>query len=96
MKGKYVGLQTYVLQVKDVKTYAPMPGVTVGDQGPKLGFLGVDNGVMQLRNVKVPVGNFLGRYSSVTPDGKFIPPKDKNAVKFGYGSMLNLRVVLVK
>lgn len=89
-------MQTFVLNVRDPKTYALMPGVDAGDQGPKLGFLGVDNGYMKLTNVRVPVSNFLARYSSVSPDGKFTPPKDKNAVKFGYGSMLNLRVVLVK
>lgn len=89
-------MQTFVLQVRDTKTYAQLPGVVSGDQGPKLGFLGVDNGFMNLTNVQVPVNNFLMRYSSVSSDGKFTPPKDKNVVKFGYGSMLNLRVVLVK
>lgn len=73
-----------------------MPGVVAGDQGPKLGFLGVDNGFMNLSNVRVPVENFLMRYSTVSKDGVFTPPKDKNAVKYGYGSMLNLRVYLVK
>jgi len=89
-------LQTFVLQVRDTKTYSPLPGVIAGDQGPKLGFLGVDNGFMKLTNARVPVDHFLMRYSSVSPEGKFTPPKDKNAVKFGYGSMLNLRVMLVK
>lgn len=91
-----MGLQTFVLQVRDVLTYSPLEGVIAGDQGPKLGFLGVDNGFMNLKNARVPVENFLMRYSTVTKDGTFIPPKDKNAVKYGYGSMLNLRVALVK
>ena len=82
--------------MRDIKTYAPIPGVLVGDQGPKLGFLGVDNGFMHLTNVRVPVESFLMRYSTISNEGKFTPPKDKNAVKFGYGSMLNLRVILVK
>lgn len=91
-----MGLQTFILQVRDIKTYAPMPGVVVGDQGPKLGFLGVDNGFMNLTNVRVPIENFLMKYSKITSNGIFIPPKNKDAAKFGYGSMLNLRVRLVK
>lgn len=51
---------------------------------------------MFLSNVKVPVRNLLMRYITVKENGDVIPPKDKNAAKYGYGSMLKLRVLLIK
>lgn len=51
---------------------------------------------MFLKDLQVPVRNLLMRYVTVTENGDVIPPKDKNAAKFGYGSMLNLRVLLIK
>lgn len=51
---------------------------------------------MNLKNVKVPVKNLLMRYIHVSEDGIYTPPKDKNAIKYGYGSMLNLRIILAK
>lgn len=46
-----------------------MPGVTIGDCGPKNGFEGIDNGWLMFKNVKIPYDNLLDRFSSIK-DGK--------------------------
>lgn len=60
----------------------------------KLGFVRADNGYLGLNNYKVPRYNLLQRYIEVKRDGSYIIGS-KDAIKFGYGSMLNLRVNLV-
>ncbi len=42
-----------------------MPGVVVGDIGPKLGFNVKDNGFLRLVNVRTPRDFLLNRYSKV-------------------------------
>ena len=38
------GLHSFLVQVRSTTDLSPMPGVTVGDLGEKLGLNGVDNG----------------------------------------------------
>lgn len=47
----------------------PMPGVDVGDIGPKIGFHSKDNGYLILNNVVIPRKNMLRRFVSVSQDG---------------------------
>ena len=42
--GTCHGLHSFVVQVRSTIDLSPMPGVTVGDLGEKLGLNGVDNG----------------------------------------------------
>ena len=40
-------------------------GVTVGDIGPKMGFETVDNGFLDLQNVRIPRANLLCKNAEV-------------------------------
>jgi alkylation response protein AidB-like acyl-CoA dehydrogenase len=40
-------------QLRSLTDHMPMPGVTVGDIGPKFGFGGVDNGYMSMDHVRI-------------------------------------------
>lgn len=46
-----------------------MPGVEVGDIGPKLGFASKDNGYCALKNVRIPRNQMLMRYITCDKDG---------------------------
>jgi acyl-CoA oxidase len=45
------GPHAFVVQLRDMETHEALPGVRVGDIGPKLGFGSVDNGWLELDHV---------------------------------------------
>ena len=47
------GLHPFVMQIRDLHTHLPLPGVRVGDIGPKFGYNGVDNGYLMLERVRI-------------------------------------------
>ncbi len=48
-----------------------MPGVELGDIGPKFGYNTKDNGYMVLNHVRIPRTNMLKRFSEVDAEGNF-------------------------
>lgn len=66
-----------------------------GDIGPKLGFVRVDNGFLRFNNIRIPRDHLLMKYVKVEKDGSVTGLENKNAIKYAYGSMLNLRVRLL-
>ena len=47
------GPHAFVAQLRCLETHRPLPGVVVGDIGPKFGFNGVDNGFLRLDHVRI-------------------------------------------
>lgn len=43
-KGRDYGMHAFLTPLRDAKTHHPLPGVTIGDIGPKYGSNSVDNG----------------------------------------------------
>jgi nitrogen fixation/metabolism regulation signal transduction histidine kinase len=71
-----------------------LPNVEAFDDGPKLGLDVIDNGSVIFRNKVIPRDGLLMRYVTVNPDGTVLGLENVSAIKYGYGSMLNLRVQL--
>ncbi|KAK3759079.1 hypothetical protein RRG08_010693 [Elysia crispata] len=92
MSGRDCGMQSFIVPIRDMETHNPLPGVTVGDIGPKFGYAAMDNGFLSLNKVRVPRENMLMRYSQVLEDGTFIFPKNDRLV---YGSMTLIRTSIV-
>lgn len=46
-----------------------MPGIEVGDIGPKIGYCTRDNGYLILHKITVPRKNMLARYVTVDKNG---------------------------
>ncbi|XP_036426043.1 peroxisomal acyl-coenzyme A oxidase 1 isoform X1 [Colossoma macropomum] len=91
-QGKCHGLHAFIVPIRCMKTHQPLPGVTVGDIGPKFGFDEVDNGYLKLDNVRIPRENMLMKYAQVEPDGSYLkPPSDK----LTYGTMVFIRAMIV-
>ncbi|MBQ1070403.1 acyl-CoA dehydrogenase family protein, partial [Micromonospora sp. D75] len=51
--GRRHGVHAWLVPIRD-EHGRPMPGVTIGDAGPKAGLLGVDNGRLSFDHVRVP------------------------------------------
>ncbi|GAA5146957.1 acyl-CoA dehydrogenase [Nocardioides marinquilinus] len=50
----------------------PAPGVTIEDDGPKMGLNGVDNGRLWFDEVRVPREALLDRFAQVTAEGDYV------------------------
>lgn len=62
------------LWYSDTKTMSLLPGVIVGEMGPKAGLNGIDNGFATFNNVRIPRESMLNRTGDVTPDGRYVSP----------------------
>ncbi|XP_035258792.1 peroxisomal acyl-coenzyme A oxidase 1 isoform X1 [Anguilla anguilla] len=91
-QGRCHGLHAFIVPIRCMRTHKPLPGVVVGDIGPKFGFDEVDNGYLKLENVRIPRDNMLMKYAKVEPDGTYVkPPSDK----LTYGTMVFIRSMIV-
>ncbi len=65
IRGKDYGPHSFVVPIRDMATHLPLPGIRVGDIGPKFGYNGVDNGFLSFNHVAVPRENMLMRFAKV-------------------------------
>ncbi|XP_042303823.1 peroxisomal acyl-coenzyme A oxidase 2-like [Sceloporus undulatus] len=93
LKGKCYGMHPFLMQIRSLRDHSPLPGVTVGDIGPKMNFENVDNGFLMLKNVRVPRENMLARFSQVLPDGQY---KKQGSDKINYLTMIVVRVYMLR
>ena len=84
----------FMLQIRDLDTHQPLPGIEVGDVGHKIVFALNDNGYLILKDVKAPLNSLLSKYVSVNAKGEF-SYSTPDAKKLMYGGMLNLRANMV-
>ncbi|KAG2781757.1 Peroxisomal acyl-coenzyme A oxidase 1 [Phytophthora cactorum] len=90
--GEHKGVQAFIVPLRSLRDHRPLPGVEVGDIGPKVGFNSLDNGYAVFHNVRVPRRNMLMRYAKVLPDGTFIKPPSSKLV---YLTMTQIRAYLI-
>ena len=62
-KGKDHGMHAFITQIRDLETHKPLPGITIGDIGPKFGYNGVDNGFLRFEYVKLRMNMSSAYYS---------------------------------
>lgn len=81
--GKCYGVHAYIVPIRDKKTHKLLPGVLIGDCGPKNGVNQIDNGFMLFDNVRIPWENQLDRISGVDERGKFFSIVEGEEKRFG-------------
>ena len=50
---KEYGVHVFMVQLRD-ENHQPLPGIEMGDVGPKLGDHAIDTGYLRLQNVRIP------------------------------------------
>lgn len=75
------GVHAVLVPVRD-EAGNPMPGVTIGDNGPKGGLPGVDNGTFSFDNVRVPKDNLLNAFGDIDDNGKYVSEIDNPNRRF--------------
>ncbi|KAK0142698.1 Peroxisomal acyl-coenzyme A oxidase 1 [Merluccius polli] len=91
-QGKCHGLNAFIVPLRSMGTHMPLPGIVIGDIGPKFGFDAIDNGYLKLEHVRIPRENMLMKYAQVNPDGSYVKPLSS---KLTYGTMVFIRSMIV-
>lgn len=91
--GARHGMHAFIVPIRSLEDHTPLPGITVGDIGPKMGLEQIDNGFLRLNHVRVPRENMLSRFAEVLPDGTY---QRIGTPQSNYLGMLVTRVQLLK
>ena len=75
------GVHAFVVPIRD-ENGQPLPGVTIEDNGLKLGLNGVDNGRIWFQKIRVPKTELLNRFAEVTDDGQYRSEIKSNNSRF--------------
>lgn len=75
------GIHTVLVPLRD-ENHQTLAGITVKDNGYKMGLNGVDNGRIWFDNVRVPVENLLNRYGSIDENGHYQSPIQNPSKRF--------------
>jgi acyl-CoA oxidase len=79
--GEERGVHALLVPLRDEKGKV-LEGITIEDDGPKLGLEGVDNGRIRFDKVRVPLDALLDRYAQVSPEGVYFSPIENPAKRF--------------
>ena len=87
VNGVMHGIHGFLIQIRDPKTHATLPGLRIGDCGEKIGINGIDNGWIMFDRYRAPKISLLNKYADISPDGEYqskITSKSKRmAVQLG-------------
>jgi acyl-CoA oxidase len=89
------GVHAFVVPIRD-ENGQPLPGITIEDNGLKLGLNGVDNGRIWFRDTRVPKIELLNRFAEVTDEGQYRSNIKSNSSRFFtmIGTLVNGRITL--
>ena len=89
------GVHGFVVPIRD-ENGQPLPGVTIEDNGLKLGLNGVDNGRIWFHSTRVPKTELLNRFAKVDDDGQYRSEIKSNSSRFFtmIGTLVNGRITM--
>lgn len=90
-QGHCHGIHPFIVQLRDEETHQSMPGVTIGEIGPRLGMNTNDNGFLRFDHYHIPRTHMLMKHSQVLEDGTYVKPASN---KLAYGTMVFVRVAI--
>jgi acyl-CoA oxidase len=81
------GIEPFVVRIRDDRGQ-PLPGIELGDIGPKIGYNSKDNGYLIFDRVKIPREAMLNRYVKVHVDGRV---EKRGNPRIMYATMMLIR-----
>ena len=93
IEGNKYSVCPFIVQIRESDTHMPCKGIQCGDLGPKLGYLGKDNGWLSFDQVRIPRDQMLQRYVSVDREGSFSIEGDLRVL---YSVMLAVRKQIIE
>lgn len=90
-QGRCHGPHPFIVQLRDEDTHRSLPGVILGEIGPRLGMNTNDNGFLRFTHHRIPRTHLLMKHSQVLEDGTYIKPAND---KLAYGTMVFVRVAI--
>lgn len=91
-KGHCHGIHPFIVQLRDEETWMPLPGIKIGEIGPKLGLKSVDNGYLGFDKVRIPRKQMLMKNAQVLTDGTYVKSPSS---KLTYGTMTFVRIIVL-
>lgn len=91
-QGKCHGIHPFIVQIRSLEDHKPLPGVTLGDIGPKMALNVIDNGFLYVDHVRIPHNHLLMKHCQLQKDGTYIANENN---KVFYGSMMYVRAVII-
>lgn len=94
--GESRGVAGFAVPLRDKQTYQVLPGIVIGDCGPKNGLNGIDNGFIQFKNYRVPYDAMLDRFQKIKDSGEFFSEIEDDGKRFAFqfGSLSGGRVAI--
>lgn len=92
--GRDMGPHLFFIQLRSMEDHKVLPGITLGDIGPKaFGAYGAtDNGYARFDHVRIPREYMLSKFAQVTEHGEYMQPPH---AKMSYGGMLYIRSQMI-
>ena len=94
INGEKKGLHGFMVQLRQADG-TTMPGVELGEIGPKLNFTSTNIGYCGFTRVRIPMDRMFSKYSKVTDSGEYIAAP-RSLSKFRYISMMLARTSIVR
>ncbi|RVE50662.1 hypothetical protein evm_004694 [Chilo suppressalis] len=91
-KGECHGIHWFMVQVRDEETHETVPGIKLGDIGPKMGLQPVNNGFLGFEHVRIPRSHMLMKHAQVLEDGTYVKSSNQ---KLLYAAMVFVRVLIL-
>ena len=84
--GKDAGPHLFFVQLRSLEDHRALPGITIGDIGPKAmgGYAAIDNGFARFDRVRIPKAQMLSAFAGVTDGGEYVQPPH---AKLSYGGV---------
>lgn len=75
------GVHAFLVPIRNARG-AILPGITIEDDGHKIGLQGVDNGRITFNQVRIPRTNLLDKFGQVSPEGEYTSPINNPGRRF--------------